>query len=57
MADVLGLGNLLLAMAVLFTFLILVFECLERRREGKRQNRVLDEIEREYEAYCRMGRL
>ena len=55
--DVLGLGNLLLAMAVFFTVLIVVFECLERRREGQRERRVLDEIEREYEVFCRMGRL
>ena len=57
MTDILGLGNLLLAMAVLFSFLIVLFECLERRREGRRERRVLDEIEREYEAFCRMGRL
>ena len=57
MTDVLGLGNLLLAMAVLFALLIVFFECLERRREGKRQRRVLDEIQREYEVYFRLGRL
>jgi hypothetical protein len=57
MKDVLGLGNLLLAMAVVFSVLIVVFEWLERRREGKRELRVLEEIEREYEAYCRLGRL
>ena len=55
--DVLGLGNMLLALAVFFSRLIVIFECVERRREGERQRRMLDDIEREYEAYCRMGRL
>jgi hypothetical protein len=57
MMDVLGLGNMLLALAVFFSLLIVIFECVERRREGERQRRMLDDIEREYEAYCRMGRL
>ncbi|MGI9070562.1 MAG: hypothetical protein ACR2JB_04345 [Bryobacteraceae bacterium] len=57
MTDVLGLGNLLLEMTMFFTLLMVVFECRERQREGKRERRLLDEIEREYEAYCRMGRL
>jgi hypothetical protein len=57
MTDVLGLGNLLLEMAVSFTLLILIFEWIEVQRESKREQRLLDEIEREYEAYCRMGRL
>jgi len=57
MTDVLGLGNLLLEMTAVFALLIVVFEWRERQREGKRERRLLDEIEREYEAYCRMGRL
>jgi protein-S-isoprenylcysteine O-methyltransferase Ste14 len=57
MTDVLGLGSLLLEIAVLFAVLIVVFEWRERLRDGKRERRLLDEIEREYEAYCRMGRL
>jgi hypothetical protein len=57
MRDVLGLGNLLLAMAIVFSLLIVIFEWLERRREGKWELRLLDEIEREYEVYCRLGRL
>jgi hypothetical protein len=57
MRDVLGLGNLLLAMAIVFSLLIVIFEWLERRREGKRELRLLDEIEREYEVFCRLGRL
>ena len=57
MTDVLGLGSLLLEIAVLFAVLIVVFEWRERQRDGKRERRLLDEIEREYELYCRMGRL
>jgi protein-S-isoprenylcysteine O-methyltransferase Ste14 len=57
MTDVLGLGSLLLEMTVLFAFLIVIFEWRERQREGKRERRLLDEIEREYEAYCRLGQL
>jgi hypothetical protein len=57
MTDVLGLGSLLLEIAVLFAVLIVVFEWRERQRDGKRERRLLDEIEREYEVYCRMGRL
>ena len=57
MTDILGLGNLLLEMALLFASLIVIFEWRERQREGKRERRILDEIECEYQAYCRMGRL
>jgi protein-S-isoprenylcysteine O-methyltransferase Ste14 len=57
MTDVLGLGNLLLEMTLFFTSLIVIFEWVEVQRAGKRERRLLDEIEREYEAYCRMGRL
>jgi len=57
MKDVLGLGNLLFALALLFTALIVVFEFLERRREGRRERRILDEIEREYQAYFHLRRL
>jgi hypothetical protein len=57
MTDVLGLGSLLLEMTLLFALLIIIFEWRERLRDGKRERRMLDEIEREYEAYCRLGRL
>jgi hypothetical protein len=53
MTDVLGIGNLLLEMTALFTFLIVILEWVEVQRE----RRLLNEIEREYEAYCRMGQL
>jgi hypothetical protein len=57
MTDVLGLGNLLLEMTALFALLIIILEWFEVQREGKRERRALDEIEREFEAYVRMGRL
>ncbi len=53
----LDLGNLLLAVALLFGSLIIVFELVERRRESRRERRLLDSIEAEYQAYYRMGRL
>jgi protein-S-isoprenylcysteine O-methyltransferase Ste14 len=51
------IGDLLLAVAVLFTSLIVLFELLERRRENRRERTVLEAIEAEYRMYCRMGRL
>lgn len=53
----LDLGDLLLAVAVLFTSLIVLCESLERRRENRRERSVLAAIEAEYRLYCRMGRL
>ena len=57
MLDLLDLGDLLLAVAVIFGSLIIVFEVLERRREGRRERTLLDAIDAEYRAYYRMGRL
>ena len=51
------IGDLLLAVAVLFTSLIVLFELLERRRENRRERTVLEAIEAEYRMHCRMGRL
>lgn len=51
------LGDLLFGIAIVFGVLIGVFECVERRRESKREQRLLDAIEREYQAYCRAGRM
>jgi hypothetical protein len=51
------IGDLLVIIAVLFTALIVVFETLERRREGLREQRILDAIDREYHAFRRMGQL
>ena len=53
----LDLGNLLLGVALLFGTLIVVFECVERRRESQRERILLDAIQAEYEVYYRMGRL
>jgi len=51
------IGDLLVLIALLFTALILLFETLERRREGQREQRILDAIEQEYHAFTRLGRL
>jgi len=51
------LGDLLLAIAVFNVLMIVVFECAERRREGRRERQILDAIDREYRAFLRMGRL
>ena len=51
------LGDLLFGIAIVLAVLIGIFECVERRRESRREQRVLDAIEREYQAYCRAGRL
>jgi hypothetical protein len=42
------IGDLLVIVAVFFTALIVLFETLERRREGLREQRLLDAIEQEY---------
>ncbi len=51
------LGDLVVLSALFFAFLIVIFECLERRREGERERELLDAIDREYQAYRRLGRL
>jgi hypothetical protein len=51
------IGDLLVIIALLFGALIVVFETLERRREGLREQRILDAIEQEYHAFRRLGRL
>jgi hypothetical protein len=50
------IGDLLVAIALLFTALIVLFETLESRREGQREQRMLDAIEEEYRDFCRLGR-
>jgi hypothetical protein len=49
--DLLDLGNMLLAVALLFGLLIVAFEWAERRREGRRERLRLDAIEEEYQAW------
>jgi hypothetical protein len=50
------IGDLLVMIALSFSALIVLFETLERRREGRRAQRILDAIEQEYHAFCRLGR-
>ncbi len=51
------IGDLLVLIALSFTALILLFETLERRREGRRERRILDAIEQEYNLFRSLGRL
>jgi hypothetical protein len=51
------IGDLLFLLTVLFSSLIILFEALERRREARRERRLLDEIDREYRAFRQLGRL
>jgi hypothetical protein len=53
----LDLGDLLLAISLFFASMIVIFEFAERRRESRREQRVLDAIEREYEQYFEIGRV
>lgn len=55
--DFLDLGDLLLMVAVFFAVMIVVFECVERRRESRQEQRLLEAIEREYETYFQVGRV
>jgi hypothetical protein len=50
------IGDLLVAIALLFTALIVLFETLESRRRGQREQRILEAIEEEYRTFCRLGR-
>jgi hypothetical protein len=55
MTDFPDLGDLLLGVSVFFAAMIVVFECLERRREGRREQQLLDAIEREYRVFFQTG--
>jgi hypothetical protein len=55
--DLPDFGDLLFFLTVIFSSLIVLFEILERRREGRRQQRILQDIEQEYEAFRRLGLL
>lgn len=52
-----NLGNLIVGIALLVSFLIVLIEWVARRRDGERERRLLDTIEREYWMYTRLGRL
>ncbi len=49
------IGDLLLVIALVFSVLILLFEALERRRENRREEILLEAIAREYAAYRQLG--
>lgn len=49
------IGDLLLIITLVFGALIIIFETLERRRESRREDLLLDDIAREYAAYRRLG--
>lgn len=51
------IGDLLFLLTVVFSSLIILFEALERRREARREQLLLDEIEREYRVFRQLGRL
>ena len=51
----LDIGDLLLAIALVFGALIVIFETLERRRESRHELLMLEEIAREYAAYRQLG--
>ena len=52
-----NLGNLICGIALLFSFLLVTLEWMQRRRDVERERRVLDGIEREYQLYRHFGRL
>jgi hypothetical protein len=49
-------GDLLFFIAVLFGLLIVLFETLERRREGRKEQLLLQAIDREFQTFTRLGR-
>jgi len=49
------LGDLLLIIALFFAGMIVLSGCAERRRESEQERRMLDAIEREYEAFFVSG--
>jgi len=52
----LDFGDLVFSIAVIFGLLIVLFETLERRREGRREQLLLESIEQEYRDFMRFGR-
>jgi len=51
------LGDLVFGSALLFAFLIFIFEWAERRRESRAEKSLLDAIDREYRVLRRRGQL
>jgi hypothetical protein len=52
----LDFGDLVFSIAVIFGLLIVLFETLERRREGRREQLLLQSIDQEYRDFLRFGR-
>jgi hypothetical protein len=52
----LDFGDLVFSIAVIFGLLIVLFETLERRREGRREQLLLQSIDQEYRDFMRFGR-
>ncbi|HEY1949381.1 MAG TPA: hypothetical protein VGG97_20405 [Bryobacteraceae bacterium] len=52
----LDFGDLVFSIAVVFGLLIVLFETLERRREGRREQLLLQAIDQEYRDFLRFGR-
>jgi hypothetical protein len=52
----LDFGDLVFSIAVIFGLLIALFETLERRREGRREQLLLQSIDQEYRDFMRLGR-
>lgn len=51
------IGDLLVLITLVSTALILLFETLASRRDGQREQRMLDAIEEEYRSFFGFGRL
>ncbi|HMF76066.1 MAG TPA: hypothetical protein VK604_10425 [Bryobacteraceae bacterium] len=49
-------GDLVFSIAVVFGLLIVVFETLERRREGRQEQLVLQAIDQEFRDFTKFGR-
>jgi hypothetical protein len=49
-------GDLVFSIAVVFGLLIILFETLERRREGRQEQIMLQAIDQEYQEFVRFGR-
>jgi hypothetical protein len=52
----LDLGDLLVAITLVFLSMIVILEFAERRRESRREQRLLDAIQREYEQFFQTER-
>ena len=52
----LDFGDLVFSIAIIFGLLIVLFETLERRREGRREQLLLQSIDQEYRDFLRLGR-